>query len=124
MYDKNKSPVGWYIGSYLIRFVELNEKDNDGLEKRFLSWINTIIVKADSFEKAFEKIENFAKLNEEPYKGGPKGIPVQWIYEGVVELLPIYEEFKDGAEIMWGEHKPRKLKNLRKMVHKVSYFKQ
>ena len=24
-YDKNVSPVGWYIGSYLLRFVELDD---------------------------------------------------------------------------------------------------
>ena len=24
-YDKNLSPVGWYVVSYLLRFVELND---------------------------------------------------------------------------------------------------
>ena len=124
-YDKNISPVGWYIGSYLIRFIELDEKDNDDLEKRFHSWENTVIVKANSMEEAFEKIEIIAKSEEEPYKGGPKGISVQWVYEGITELLPIYEELEDGAEVMWGEHSPRKLKNLRSIASRsVSKFKQ
>jgi hypothetical protein len=25
MSDKNISPVGWYVGSYLLRFIELEE---------------------------------------------------------------------------------------------------
>jgi hypothetical protein len=124
-YDKNISPVGWYIGTYLIRFIELNEDGNDDLEKRFHSWESTVIVKANSMEEAFNKIEGIAKEEEEPYKGGPNGIPVQWVYEGITELLPIYEELADGAEVMWGEHKPRKLKKLRSMASRsVASFKQ
>ncbi|MEZ5496152.1 MAG: DUF4288 domain-containing protein [Gammaproteobacteria bacterium] len=123
--DKNISPVGWYIGSYLIRFIELDEEGNDDLEKRFLSWENTVIVKAESMGEAFAKIETLAKENEEPYLGGPEGVPVQWVYEGITELLPIYEELTDGSEVMWGEHHPRKLKRLRSMAHRsVDFFKQ
>ncbi len=29
VYDKNVSPVGWYYGSCLLRFVELESDDND-----------------------------------------------------------------------------------------------
>ena len=125
MHDKNVSSVGWYVGSYLIRFVELEEQGNYDLERRFHSWENTVLVKAKNLEEAFEKIEKIAKSDTEPYKGGPQGVPVQWIYEGITELLPIYEELEDGAEIMWCERKPRKLKNLKKLVYNnVSDLKQ
>ena len=116
MYDKNISPVGWYVGAYLIRFIEIEEAGNFDLEKKFLSWENTVIVRANDLDEAYEKIEQIAKSNTKPYKGGPEGIPVQWVYEGITELLPIYEELEDGAEIMWGERHPRKLKNLRKLI--------
>lgn len=39
---------------------------------------------------------------------------MQWVFEGVTEVLPIYEELEDGAEIMWAERGPRKLRNIRK----------
>jgi len=94
MHDKNTSPVGWYVGSYIICFIELNESDNNDEEKKFLAWENTKIIKASS------------------------GVPVQWVFEGVTELLPIYEELEDGAEIMYREHKPTKLKELRKKIRK------
>jgi hypothetical protein len=29
MYDKNISPVGWYVASYLIRLIELEAADNE-----------------------------------------------------------------------------------------------
>ena len=116
MEEKCTSPVGWFIGSYLLRFVELGEEGNDDPEARFLSWENTILVKACDITEAYEKVVKSAKKEIEPYKGGPTGVPVQWVFEGVTELLPVYEQLADGAEVMWRESKPRKLKNLRKMV--------
>jgi hypothetical protein len=123
MHDKNISPVGWYVGSYLIRFIELEEKGNFDPEQRFHSWENTVLIKAGSIEEAFKKVEEIAKSDTKPYKGGPEGVPVQWVYEGITELLPIYEELEDGAEIMWCKRQPRKLKNLKKLIGKVTDFK-
>jgi len=122
--DKNISPVGWYVGSYIIRFIELNETSNDDLEKRFTAWENTRIIKAKNLDEAYDKLVKEAMLGCEPYKGGPDGVPVQWTFEGVTELLPIYEEMEDGSEIMYREHNPKKLKNLRKLVRKKNEFQQ
>jgi hypothetical protein len=36
MYNKNISPVGWYVGSYLLRFVEVEQEGNFDPEERFL----------------------------------------------------------------------------------------
>lgn len=124
MYDKNISSVGWYVGSYLIRFIELEKDKNDDLEERFMSWENTVIVKASDLDEAYDKVVEIAKADTKPYKGGPKGIPVQWVFEGVTELLPVYEELEDGAEIMWEEHSPRKLKNLRKKIKDRNNLRQ
>jgi len=124
VYDKNTSPVGWYVGSYLIRFIELAEKDNDDPEKEFMAWENTIIVKANSLEEAYDKIVEEASLETKPYKGGPDGVDVQFVFEGVTELLPIYEELEHGAEIMYREHNATKLKNLRKAIKQKYEFRQ
>jgi hypothetical protein len=51
-----------------------------------------------------------------PYKGGSRGIDVQRVFEGITDLLPIYEELADGSEIMWAEHAPKKLRSIRKRV--------
>ena len=118
MHDKNTSPVGWYVGSYIIRFIELNESGNNDEEKKFLAWENTKIIKASNLDEAYDKLIKGAQSEAGPYKGGAGGVPVQWVFEGVTELLPIYEELEDGAEIMYREHKPTKLKELRKKIRK------
>lgn len=123
-HDKNISPVGWYVASYLIRFTEINDQNKDNQEERFLSWENTIIVRASDLDEAYDKVVKIAQESTEPYLGGPDAVPVQWVFEGVTELLPIYEELEDGAEIMWAKHGPRKLKNLKKLVSGRHEFRQ
>jgi len=124
MSDKNVSPVGWYVASYVLRFVELERADIENLDARFLTWINSILVSASDLDEAYDKTVAFAQQNTEPYKGGKDGISVQWVFEGVTEILPLYEELQYGAEIMWAERNPRKLSNIRKSVRKKGQFKQ
>ena len=124
VHDKNKSPVGWYVGSYLQRFVELQDEDRDNPERRFTSWENTVLVKASSIEAAYTKVEKLAKLNSKPYTGGSQGVPVQWEYLGITGVLPVYEKIQDGAEIAWAERAPRKLKNLKQWVKQKSAIRQ
>lgn len=123
-HSKNVSPYGWYVGSYLLRFIELAEEGNEDLERRFITWENTVLVIANDLDDAYDKVVKVAMENTEPYKGGPEGVDVQWVFEGVTDLLPIYEEIEDGAEIMWADHAPRKLKNIRKHVRKKGEFFQ
>ena len=123
-YDKNVSPVDWYVASYMLRFIELEDDFNDDLEHRFTAWENTIIVKASSIEEAFDKAVAIAHSGTTPYKGGVQGVPVQWVFEGITMLLPIYEQLEDGAEIIWQEHNPTKLKNIRKLVKDRNEFRQ
>jgi hypothetical protein len=123
-YDKNLSPVGWYVVSYLLRFVELNDDRKDDDEARFLSWENTILVCASDLDEAYDKGMAIACEATRPYKGGPEGLPVQWKLVGITDVLPIYEELEDGAEILWNERAPRKLKNLKQMVRSKGSFRQ
>lgn len=111
--SRNVAPHGWYVASYLLRFIELAEEGNDDPEKRFVTWENTILVKARGLNEAYDKAVKVAMKETEPYKGGPNGVDVQWVFEGITDLLPIYEELVDGAEIMWTKHGPRKLRNIR-----------
>jgi Domain of unknown function (DUF4288) len=123
-YDKNISPVDWYLGSYLLRFVELEDPNRNDPERKFLSWENTVIVRAKSMAQAFKKVERIGKGNSKPYRGGPDGIPVKWEFMGVTDVLPIYEELEDGSEISWLERSPRTLRKLSELVGPVESFKQ
>ncbi|MDR3158766.1 MAG: DUF4288 domain-containing protein [Zoogloeaceae bacterium] len=90
-YAKDVSPVGWHIGSYLLRFVELDALGNDDPDEEFLVWETTVIVKVGSIDEAYHKTVAVAEAETTPYKGGQEGVPVQWVFEGVTELLPIHE---------------------------------
>lgn len=120
MHDKNISPVGWYIGSYLIRLVELGHPDNQDLDERFTAWENTVIVKAANMDEAYDKVVKVAQRETAPYKGGTDEKDMQWTFEGLTELIPVYEALGDGAEIMFREHHPTMLKNLKKLVRDKS----
>lgn len=117
--SRDTSPVGWYVGSYLVRFIELNATGNDDADGEFLAWENTVLVRADSFDEAYGKVEAQARLHTEPYEGGSEGIPVQWVFEGISDLVPIYEPLEDGCEILWAEHEALKLGKLRSMARSV-----
>jgi len=123
-HDKNVSPVGWYLASYLLRFVELSDEKRDDPEERFLSWENTILVKAKSLDEAYVKASKVARQETKPYRGGSEGVRVKWEFEGITELLPIYEALGDGSEIAWAKHRPRKLKTLRTLVRPKGSFHQ
>lgn len=116
MQDEKISPVGWYVGSYLLRFAETGKEKDLDPEDRYVFWENTRIVKAKSLSQAYDKLVKAAQLDTEAYVDEGEVLPVKWVFEGVVDLLPIYESLEDGAEIMYREHTRTKLKNLRKLV--------
>jgi len=121
---KNTSPVGWYVATYVLRFVELSEPGNDDPDRKFQSWENTILVKASDLDDAYDKVCMFAAKESRPYKGGSEGVDVQWLFEGVLDLLPVYEELADGSELMWAERGPRKLSNIRKHIRAKGEFRR
>jgi hypothetical protein len=41
-----------------------------------------------------------------------------WRFEGLTELLPVYERIEDGAEISWTEHSNRSVKKIKSLVRR------
>ena len=123
-WDKNCSPVGWYVASYLQRFIEIGRKGNGYPSRRFLAWENTVLIKAKDLDEAYAKVVKIGRAKAKPYRAGPKGIPARWVFEGVTQLLPLYEKIDDGAEIMWAEHTPKMLKTFRRMVKPKRAFRR
>ncbi len=121
---RNHSPYGWWIASYVIRAAWDDEKDSPQT-KRCLAWENTIILKADDRETAYEKAVKLALLDSsafEDHVGKRKG---RWIFEGLTSLLPIYDELTDGAEVLWTEYKNRSIGKIRSWIkskHELEAF--
>ena len=99
----------------MLRFFEREDSAKDDPEKRFLSWEHTVLVKADSKSEAYDKVEIIGREHDYPYKGGGEGVDVKWEFIGVTQVLAIYEEIEDGAEILWAES-TRKLKNIKSNI--------
>ena len=123
-HDPSVSPVGWYVGSYVIRFIELEEAGNDDPAREFRVWENTVIVRAGNLDEAYRKIVAIGEGATTPYLGGDDGVPVQWVFEGVTELLPIYEPLEDGAEIIWADHESVRLSELRERAVSLQDVRQ
>ena len=114
----------WYIAEIIEKCepVERNEKQE---LRRVTTWGNHHLIKADSPEKAFDKAEKIGKEAEYKFTNSDK-IKMEWIFVGIGELLPIYEDIEDGAELMWNDYgfisnrrtlkMPYKKKELMKLI--------
>ncbi|MCC2639449.1 MAG: uncharacterized protein K0Q68_3168 [Moraxellaceae bacterium] len=110
---RNRSPHGWWIASYIER-TAWNDEPNPSPNSRCTAWENTIILKADTREQAYEKAILLAENSSE--FESPEGRKGHWVFEGLTSLLPIYSELEDGAEILWAEHENRTLAKVRSWV--------
>jgi len=114
--SKNISPVGWYIASYLERF-EFPDEDTSNVDRRCHAWENTIIIKADTPEEAYQKVIREATLTQDTawtrgdgVKGG------RLIFEGLTSLLPVYDALEDGAELFWRNIPSSKVKTVQSRI--------
>ena len=112
-WDKDVSPVDWYVARILVRF-EYYDENKSNLNRRCKAWENQILIKATSPEEAYEKALDHGKLHEEgeawDENTGRKG---SWQFEGLTSLLPIYDELEDGAEITWTEYKNKTVRKIK-----------
>ena len=83
-------------------------------------WENTRIIKARTRDEAYAKA---TKLGSEI---GPRETDKgTWTFLGIADLLPIYEELEDGAEILWndlGYMTPKKAQGLVSAKETLSVF--
>jgi hypothetical protein len=114
---KHDSPTGWWIASYIERAAWDDVPRTSG-SSRCTAWENTIILKAKDRESAYRKAVRIGTSNKSTFSDSRGKRTGRWIFEGLTSLLPIYDEFEDGAEILWLDQSGRTLKKLRAMVKK------
>jgi hypothetical protein len=59
---RNRSPYGWSVASYLLRF-QWQDENRRNLNRRCLAWENTIILRAEDRNDAYVKVVDLAKQN-------------------------------------------------------------
>ena len=93
----------WHIAEIIEKCEPVNRNEKQDL-RRVTTWGNHHLIKAKSAKEAFEKAEKLGKEAEYKFINTDK-IEMEWIFVGVCELIPIYEEFiEDGAELMWTDY--------------------
>ena len=103
---KNKK---WYL-AHEILYIEVNEALN---QESFWVWENLILIQADNPEEALDK----AMINGQNSEGPVEihGIKGYLTFKGLKNLILIYDELEDGAELEWMEYEVNKEK-LEQMV--------
>ena len=91
-----RSPTGWYYCSYLLRLTLAGSPSAQDPEARFLSYENTVLIRADSSLEAYDKTLRIARENETSYTNEHQQ-DVQWKLVGITDILPIYEALEDGG---------------------------
>jgi Domain of unknown function (DUF4288) len=97
--NRIKNNNRWYLAGILERCEPVgNDKRNP--KRRGTTWLNHMLIEASSPKHALNKALKLGKSSTRRYKA-ISGQTLQWKFLGLAELLPIYEDIEDGAELMW-----------------------
>jgi hypothetical protein len=116
-WDRNRSPVGWYVATYIERF-EYEGENKTNLRRRCRAWENMILVKASTPAQAYRRAVQLAKKGGNLPWTNSRGEDGKLIFEGLTQLLPVYDELEDGAEICWTDHANTSVQKVKRMIKK------
>jgi uncharacterized protein DUF4288 len=78
-----------------------------------------ILIRAKTRDIAYRRAVALAKASStrqwQRY-GDPPGKFGRWVFEGLVDLLPVYEPLRHGAEILWTDRGTLTLRAIRQRV--------
>jgi hypothetical protein len=113
---QNRSPHGWWIGSYLLRF-EFFDEEKRRLNRRCKAWENTVLVKAKHREEAYNKVSAIGQAQHGmEFREDGTGRKGATLFEGLTMLLPVYGKLKDGAEVLWREYESVAVRTVKQIV--------
>jgi hypothetical protein len=96
-----KNDVGsWYLADVVER-SEAVRADKSNPNRRCLTWVNTLLIRASSLSAAYDKAMKIARKEYTSRYKAVSGRNVQWTVLGISSLVPIYESLDDGSEIAW-----------------------
>jgi len=100
MVQKIKNKGDWYIAEIIER-AEPKGITNQNPRRRCTTWINSVLIKADSPESAYDKALKVGKKDYETSYRTVVGIDIEWKVIGLANLIFISDDIEDGAEISW-----------------------
>ena len=92
----------WFVAEVVERAAH-NDKNENSPKRRLLTWVDTLIVRAESISEAYDKTLKIAKKNYTTKYKAVEGNNVQWMVLGLSSLKQIDGGLKDGSEIFWAD---------------------
>jgi hypothetical protein len=102
MKEKIINKDNWFIAEIIER-CEPVKPDLSKPLRRCIVWGNYHLIKAESADIAFEKAVKLGKSGSYVFKNADHQ-EMRWKFVGIGDLLPIYENIEDNAEIMWTDY--------------------
>jgi hypothetical protein len=113
---RNISPHGWWVATYVER-AAWDDEEPAAPDLECQVWENTIILLAPDRDAAYTKAIALASANENEFSDADDVSRTgRWVFEGLLSLLPIYDELGDGAEISWQDHPAVTVQKMRSWI--------
>ena len=98
-----RSDTGWYV-AVIIELFEYYDEDRSNPARECTANENLVLIRAETPDEAFEKAVQLGKGLEGVECVDDTGRTGEWRFIGLNDLLPVYDQLEDGAEIMWTKH--------------------
>jgi Domain of unknown function (DUF4288) len=92
----------WYIVEIIEKCEPVTRNENQEL-RRVMTWGNFHLIKAKTPKEAYDKAVKIGKDGEYKFINSNK-LEMEWIFIGIGNIIPIYEDIEDGSEIMWEDY--------------------
>jgi hypothetical protein len=93
-------PGFWYLADIVERSEVASVKKSKS-SRRCLTWVNTLLIRAQSDAEAYDKATAIAKREYTQRYKNVFGQVVRWRVLGISSLVLIHGKLEDGAEIAW-----------------------
>jgi hypothetical protein len=113
MAKKIKNKGDWFLVE-VIEMCEPAKADILDPLRRVTTWGNYILINAPTPSEAYDKAFKIGKSGSYTFKG--HGQKMKWKFAGIGDLLPIYEDIEDGAEIIWRDYGYIRAKRVNNIV--------
>lgn len=110
---------GWYLASLIERF-EIDGEDPQNSRRRCLANETWHLIRANSPQEAYSKGVRIGTLSRNNVYKDARGRSGHYVFVGLRELMPVFEDIQDGAEILWLEYPHSQVAVVNGMVQSES----
>jgi hypothetical protein len=92
----------WFLVEIIEKYEPIDTDKTQEL-RRVTTWGNYHLINAETPSKAYDKAVKIGKMSNYKFTNSDK-MKMKSEFLGIGDLLPIYEDLEDGAEIMWHDY--------------------